>query len=78
MAQSPSNSDLENIYETLNTVGWDLLIEGWQRDFDSCNQVVACETERDLLLRKGMLSVYQQLLMLKDVIKAEMDQDADL
>jgi len=75
---SLSNNDLENIYETLNTAGWDLLISEFQESLDSCNQIVGCESERDLFLRKGMITVYTRLLQLRDDIKEQMSPDADL
>lgn len=70
-----ANSDLEDIYETLNTRGWDLLVADFQIQFDDCNQVVACKTPEELHYRRGMIAVFQQLINLRADIKDQMNAD---
>lgn len=75
MAQSLNNSDFENEYETLNTVGWDLLVEGFQEQYDTCNRVEGCSTLDELHYRRGMMAVLQQLINLKDDVKVLINAD---
>ncbi len=70
---SLSNSDAEKIYESLNTVGWDLLTERFEIQFEGVNQVVGCAEAKDMWIRQGQLMVLQQLLMLKEEIQDEMN-----
>lgn len=82
---SSANSDLENMFETLNTKGWDLLVEGFATQFEGCNQVIGCSNEKDMAVRQGQLIILQQLLTLREDVKEQMqesyegvDLDADL
>lgn len=75
MDQSQSNSELETIYETLNTAGWDLMVESFEEQHASCNQVSGCSTLEDLHYRRGMMAVFQQLFTLKDDIQEQMNAD---
>jgi hypothetical protein len=72
---SLSNTDQEQIYETLNTRGWDLLVEGFRDQYETCNQVLGCDTERELHTRRGMMIVYQQLIDLRDDVLVELGGD---
>lgn len=82
----PANSDIEEMYETLNTHGWDLLVEGFAAQYEGCNQVIGCATEKDVWVRQGQLIVLQQLLTLREDVQDRMneaiigvvDSDADL
>ena len=72
MDQSLANNDLENIYETLNTVGWDLLSDGFHEQYEACNRVEGCSTLDELHYRRGMMVVLKQLMNLRDDIKEEL------
>ena len=73
-----NNTDLEYMYETLNTKGWELLCERFANDFEGCNQALGCSDERDLYTRHGRLMELQKLLVLKDDIREEMNESLDL
>ena len=68
-----NNSDLDNIYEALNTKGWDLLVQGFTEQFGDCNQIVGCTTLEEMHYRRGRLSVLNELVNLKADIKAQID-----
>jgi len=74
---SLSNSEAEIIFETLNTQGWDKLIERFANQFEGVNQVAGCADEKEMWLRQGQLVILQQLLLLKEEIQEEMNS-ADL
>lgn len=71
-----SNSEIEEMYETLNTPGWDKLCERFADQFEGCNQALGCGNEKDLFIRQGQLIILQQLLTLKDDVKDEMNHAA--
>lgn len=73
-----SNSDIEDIYETLNTIGWDHLIKRWENEFEIINQVVGVTGEREMYIRQGQLMILHGLLNLKESIKDEMNESASL
>lgn len=81
-----ANTDIEEMYETLNTRGWDLLAESFATQYEGCNQVIGCVTEKDVWVRQGQLIVLQQLLTLKEDVQEQLheskhgmvDSDADL
>ncbi len=62
------------MYETLNTIGWDLLVEGFADQYEGCNQVVGCSESKDLYFRLGQLNILQQLLTLREDVKEEMNE----
>jgi uncharacterized protein (DUF1810 family) len=70
----PANSEIEDIYEALNTRGWHLLCKRFEEQFEAVNQVVGCNTEKDIFVRQGQLMMLQELLMLKDAIADEMNE----
>ncbi len=74
MLLNESNSDLENMYETLNTQGWDLLTQSFELQYEGCNQVIGCATEKDIWLRQGQLIVLEQLLTLKEDVRAQLNE----
>ena len=72
---SQSNSDAEEMYETLNTRGWDLLLKEFGDIYDTCNRVEGCSTVDELHYRRGMMAVLQQLFNLKEDITERINAD---
>ena len=70
----PANTDIEDMYETLNSRGWDLLCERFEIDFEGCNQALGCSGEQDLFIRHGRLIELSKLLALKETIRDEMNE----
>lgn len=68
------NKDIEDMYETLNSRGWDLLCERFEIDFEGCNQALGCSGEKDLFIRQGRLIELHKLLALKETIQDEMNE----
>lgn len=80
-----ANTDLENMYETLNSKGWDLLCDNFATQYEGCNQVIGCAAEKDMWLRLGQLTILQQLLSLREDVRSQLNEamagiveDADL
>lgn len=69
-----ANSDVENMYETMNTIGWDKLCERWAERFEGVNQVFGCSSEKEMYIRQGQLMILQELLTAKEDMKAEMNE----
>ncbi len=72
-----ANSDLENMFETLNTKGWDLLVESFATQYEGCNQVIGCASEKDMNVRQGQLILLQQLLTLREDVKEQMQAEVE-
>jgi hypothetical protein len=73
-----ANSEIEDIYETLNTIGWDKLCERWRNQFEIVNQVVGVTGEREMYIRQGQLMILNELTALKDNVKDEMNESDSL
>ena len=69
-----ANSDAEDMFETMNSIGWDKLCKRWAERFEVVNQVFGCSSEKEMYIRQGQLMILQELLAAKEDMKAEMNE----
>jgi len=77
----PTAQETEQIHDALNTRGWDLLLETFQRQYEVANELAGVSSFEDVCFRKGQMAILWQLLNLRDEVKQIMDEgesDADL